>query len=138
MVRHLRQRIDAMIANGSVDIFRMDITSQEYQTYGELTSSAGGRKSIGRGEAACIALAKTYDGILASNNLRDIEDYVEEFNLEHITTGDILLKAYNMGLITEAEANKIWSDMLNKRRKLGANSFSEYMKIKLINCKGRE
>ena len=52
-----------------------------------------GEKIIGKGEAAAIALAKTYNGIIASNNLKDISKYIEKYNLEHVATGDILVAA---------------------------------------------
>ena len=75
-------------------------------------------------------MANKYDGILGSNNLRDIKFYVEKFSLKHITTGDILIEAYKRNLITEQEANAVWANMLAKRRKLGADSFTEYFKSK--------
>ena len=86
-----------------------------------------GKKSIGRGEAGGIALAKTYDGILASNNYKDIAPYIEKYNLKHTDTGQILREALDTRLITESEGNNIWAQMLAKRRKLPANSFSEYL-----------
>ena len=51
-------------------------------------------------------------------------------HLKHITTGDILVKAYEDNLITEDQGNIIWSEMLSKRRRIGANSFTEFLKIK--------
>ena len=43
------------------------------------------------------------------------------------TTGDILVEAYNQGLIDENQGNAIWSSMISKKRKIGANSFTEYL-----------
>lgn len=48
----------------------------------------------------------------------------------NIKLQDILVEAYNLKLITEEEGNSIWEQMINKRRKLGANTFSEYLKNK--------
>ena len=42
--------------------------TEEYKLYESLVRGEKGEKSIGRGEAGGIALAKTYNGILASNN----------------------------------------------------------------------
>lgn len=39
-------------------------------------------------------LSEKHNGILGSNNLRDVKPYVEEFSLEHMTTGDILIEAF--------------------------------------------
>lgn len=41
--------------------------------------------------------------IIEYNNLRDIKYYVDKFSLKHITTGDILVKAYEDKLITEEQ-----------------------------------
>ena len=114
-----------------VSIQEIDIDSKEYSTYYQLTESpAKGHKVIGNGEAASISLAKKHGGIVASNNLRDIQTYISEFRLKHTTTSDILVDAYDRGLITENEGNIIWSNMLAKCRRLGASSFTEYLKMK--------
>ena len=45
-----------------------------------------------------------------------------------IKTGDILVKALNCGMITESEGNKLWIKMLNQKRYLTENSFTDYLK----------
>lgn len=126
---HLRSRIDELLAGKLVSIQDIDITSEEYGTYYQLTEApVKGHKVIGKGEAASIALAKKYGGIVASNNLRDIRTYISEFGLKHTTTGTILADAYKRGFITESDGNAIWANMLAKRRQLGAVSFTEYLK----------
>ena len=67
---------------------------------------------------------------LASNNLRDISHYISKYKLAHVTTGDILVEAMKQGLIDEAQGNAIWASMVAKRRKLGAATFSDYLKMK--------
>lgn len=67
------------------------------------------------------------DGILASNNSRDINDAVRHFNLTRIRTGDILVKAFNCDMISEKEGNEIWEKMLNQNRYLTEKSFSNYL-----------
>lgn len=74
-----------------------------------------------------IALSKTFNGIVASNNLRDITQYIEEYDLQHKTTGDILVEALDAGIISEPEGNTLWTNMLRKRRQLGAPSFTEFL-----------
>lgn len=87
-----------------------------------------GYKIIGKGEAAAISLAVANNGILASNNLRDVNQYINMYNLPNITTGDILFEALNSNIITEPQGNKIWIDMLNKARKLPTCDFTTYLK----------
>ena len=114
-IPHLKARIDQLIANGSAIVMSMDINSEEYSLYRELTTFSG-NKLIGSGEAASISLAKKHNGVLGSNNLRDVAYYVNKYSLKHVTTGDILVEAFQKGLITEQEGNTIWANMLKKKR----------------------
>ncbi len=128
VISHLKTRIDTLIERGVVKTIDMEVGTDTYQTFVELTMSPpNGQPIIGNGEAAAIAHAKDTDGILASNNIKDIKYYIELYKLNHTTTADILVSAYNSGLITEEQGNMIWANMLSKRRKLGASSFSDYL-----------
>lgn len=127
-VPHLLARVDTLRKNGDLSVESMEAGSEEYNDYLQMTTSPeAGMRIIGRGEAAGIAMAKHREGTLASNNLRDIRPYVEKYKISHITTGDILIKAMNAGIITEAEGNTLWSDMIRKRRMLPTATFSEYL-----------
>jgi actin-like ATPase involved in cell morphogenesis len=127
-ISYLKTRIDSLISANHAKKINVDIGTEIYSLYYQLTEkSVSGKPVIGKGEAAAIALAKTYNGIVASNNLKDISEFIYEFSLEHITTGDILCYAFERGYITEENGNSIWSSMLSRRRKLGALSFTEYL-----------
>lgn len=127
-IAHLKRRVDAMIQAGDAFVMEIDVGTEAYRLYRKLTTSPDpGHRIIGRGEAAAIALSKCENGILASNNLRDISDYVEELHLRHMTTGDLLFEAYQTGLLDEAQGNALWKSMLAKRRRLGYGSFSDYL-----------
>lgn len=130
-IHHLKDRLDIMIKNKEVQIVDIALGTREWETFFELSSEPGkDKKLIGKGEAASIALAKEDNSMIASNNLNDIKDYVLAYHLQHITTSDILLKAYQHKLIDETEASDIWMAMLAKRRQLGAASFHEYLERK--------
>ncbi len=127
-VPHLLARVNALKDNGYLSVESMEAGSEEYNDYLHMTTSPeAGMRIIGRGEAAGIAMAKQRNGTLASNNLRDIRPYVEKYEISHITTGDILIEAMDAGIITEADGNTIWSDMIRKRRMLPTTTFSEYL-----------
>ena len=127
-VPHLLERVDKLENNGNLTVESMEVGSEEYKHYLQMTTSPeAGMRIIGRGEAAGIAMAKQKNGTLASNNLRDIRPYVEKYEISHITTGDIMMKALDAGIITEKEGNIIWSDMIQKRRMLPTKTFSEYL-----------
>ena len=128
-VPQLKSRMDAMLASGDAKKVNVQVGTNEYILYRKLVSNPDpGHVIIGNGEAAAIALAKEQGGILASNNLRDIAVYIKEYELQHMTTGDIMKEALDRKLITEAEGNQLWQNMLNKRRRLGYTSFTEYLK----------
>jgi len=120
--------IDTLFAQKQVVIEAIKAGTEAYDLYYTLSRvPSKGHVVIGKGEAACIALAKTTGGIVASNNLKDISSYIEEFGLKHVTTGDILVEAYEGKHITEDEGNTIWAGMRRKGRKIGAETFSEYL-----------
>ena len=129
-VRKLGRKIEKMRVDGFIKIQSIDVNSEEYKIYYDLTISPScGKKKIGKGEAAAIALAKTYDGIIASNNLKDISEYVKKYQLKHITTADILCEALEKNYIDENRGNCIWKNMINKRRMLPTYTFTEYLDL---------
>ena len=86
-----------------------------------------GEDSIGSGEAAVISLAIVNNGIVASNNFRDICKYIKEYDLEHVATSDIIFECYQRKFITRREGDRIWKYMMKNRMKLPFDSFSEFL-----------
>ena len=128
-VQHLLMTLDNLIRTKTV--IKMDIPygSSDADLFRQLTKKpVSGMQTIGKGEASALVLAKSHDGIVASNNLRDVKRYADEFNLQIMTTAEILVEAYGVLYISLPEADKIWKDMLLKKRKLPTASFSEYLK----------
>jgi len=131
-VTHLKARIDTLLLNSDAELATILMGTEEYALYRTMTDNPEpGHIAIGKGEASALAMAKVRGGIVASNNLRDVKAYVKEFGLKLVTTGDILKEALEKGLISEEEGNSLWKDMLKKRRKLGYNSFSEFLETTL-------
>lgn len=127
-IPHIKKRADGLINTNVVSVQQIDVGTEEYKTYNALIKGEKGKKQIGKGEAAGIALARQYNGILASNNYKDIAQYIKEYGLKHIDTGHILMDAMEQNLITESDGNVIWKKMLDKNRKLPEPTFSEYLK----------
>lgn len=127
-IPHIKQRADMLIRNKDASIFHIEAGTGEYSLYRSLIRPEKGVKQIGRGEAAGIALAKQYNGILASNNYKDIIPYVNKYGLKHTSTPDILVEAFEKNLITELDGNNIWNKMRNKNRMLPERTFSDYLK----------
>lgn len=128
-IPHINRKVQNLCQSGDFFTREIVVNTDEYQLYSDLAiSPPKGAKIIGKGEAAAIALAKTYGGILASNNLKDISKYVTKYNLRHKTTGEILVDALNAEYIDEAQGNQIWSAMIVKKRKLPTATFVDYLK----------
>lgn len=128
-IAHLKARVDGLLAVEAARVEAIDTDTKEYQCYYKLTvAPEHGHIVIGKGEAAAIALSRGRNGILASNNLKDICCFIKKYGLTHKTTGDILVEALQNGVITEEEGNLIWRNMLARRRKIGAASFSDYLR----------
>ncbi len=90
-LEHLKAQIDSMHAHNHLSIEEILVDSAEFEIYSSLALKPNsGQIIIGKGEAASIAFAKVRSGIVASNNLKDISNYIQDFNLDHVTTGDIL------------------------------------------------
>ena len=131
-IPRIKQRVKELWSNGDISTKEIIVKTEEYNLYYKLAiSPPKGELIIGKGEAAAIALAKTHDGIVASNNLKDISKYVKRYNLEHITTGDILVAALNARYIDEMAGNRIWKNMIAKKRMLPTATFTEYLKRSL-------
>jgi len=129
-VPHLKKKINQLLSSGIISTKEILVGTEEYRLYYELAiSPPRGRKIIGKAEAAAIALAKSHKGILASNNLKDVAEYVRKYNLKHVTTAVILVAALDAGLIDETAGNQIWHDMLDKKRMLPANSFTDFLNM---------
>lgn len=129
-IPHISRKINKLCFAGSISTKEIIINTKEYEIYYELAVSLPkGEKIIGKGEAAAIALAKTYKGIIASNNFKDIHKYVDKFHIEHISAGNILITALREKYINEDEANQMWKEMLAKKRFLLTATFSDYIEL---------
>ena len=73
-----------------------------------------------------MALAHLNNGIVASNNLSDVREYVESLGIELITSSMILSEAVEKDIVSENTANELWKGMINEGIDLPKNSFKEY------------
>lgn len=127
-IPHIKKRVDALLTKNVAFIMQIDTDKDEYNLYRMLVKGTKTEKAIGKGEAAGISLAKTYDGILASNNWKDIALYIKKYNLRHIDTGTILIEGIEKKIITEKQGNTVWEQMIKKNRMLPERTFSDYLK----------
>jgi len=133
-ISHIKKRLSHLYSLGQFEKKQLMHGSEESRLFFDMvTNPERNVVPIGKGEAAALALAKVYEGVVASNNIRDILYYVEKWNLAYITTAEILIEAKKMGLIDEYDGNTIWENMLAKKRSLPADTFSEYIRNSMKN-----
>lgn len=88
------------------------------------------RRFCGKGESACMAVARYDKEYISSSNLKDIKPYCEEYGITYYTTMDILLMACEKGLLTEDECCTFIQTVKSKGSKLPCDTLKEYIKIK--------
>ena len=127
-VSFIKNKVDTLLKANKVTLYQIAVGTNPGALYLKMTTSPDkGYKIIGSGEAAAIVLAKQHDGILGSNNMRDILPYIQLFNLKHRTSATIMVEAFEQHLISEGQGNVIWRDMLQRNRKLPADTFTEFL-----------
>jgi len=126
-VEHLLKRVDCLLARNEAIKRDIELGSNASIMYDNLSHfPLPEAKLIGRGEAACIALAYDTKGVVASNNLSDVKPYIDKYKLQHITTADILAEAIHVGIINLRQAEVLWSEMIRHRKKLPCDDYSSY------------
>lgn len=116
------------LKNRFVEIKEISFLSQEYTTYNLIKKGLWSKtgKICGSSESAAIILAHLNNGLVASNNLSDVEEYIESLDIELITSSMILSKAVERDIISKENADDLWKGMINKGIKLPKESFSDY------------
>lgn len=80
----------------------------------------------GDGEAACLAVVRYTNNIIASSNLKDIKHYCSMHHLDYLTTMDFLCEALNKGIMTEHECNTFISKVKSAGSRLPVSNMQEY------------
>ena len=127
-VPHLKKQTDDMIEAGHATVEPIEEGTSAFFIFNKLTNLQN-KPIIGKGEGAAIAQAYTGSGILASNNLRDVKKYVEEYHLEHYTTLDILIMSEEREVLCESECESIWREMKQKGIMLPAGTYNENKRL---------
>ncbi len=84
--------------------FPSDLSSNVVDEYFRLKAE---QPRLGKGERACMSIARFHRDIIASSNFRDVAPYCSLHGIEYLGMLDVLWIALHKGLIEEAEANCI-------------------------------
>jgi hypothetical protein len=86
-------------------------------------------KAFSEGESACMALARYQQKYIASSNLKDIRIYCEEHRIQYYTTMDLLVKAVELKIMTETDADLFIRDVKNAGGKLPCDTLQHYITV---------
>ena len=114
--------INNFIAYAKIEVIKIPNNLDVIKEYSIL------KKSKGEGEAACMAVARFSKDYIASSNLKDIKAYCDYFGIVYLTTMDILLEAYQKGIMSEAQCNAFIKEVKSKDSKLidGIDTIKQY------------
>ncbi|WAM33794.1 hypothetical protein [Caldicellulosiruptor morganii] len=124
--KYVYENIKRQIESGSFKVAELTPSDEFFPEYIQLTDKDNINR-IGEGEAEAIALAKQYNGTLASNNLKDVLPNIQPDHPPLITTETILYLAYQQKLISFQEGQQILDEMQLRKRKLSTYSFFELL-----------
>lgn len=125
-LKWILEKMDSAIKKKTVEVVDFEIGSPEFAEFKKLTSPP---MPIGEGEAMAIAFAKSNNGILASNNLKDIQRFVTAGDILNITSDDLLCLFYKKykGETTPEEIESIRETMRLFGRRISPDSFYELL-----------
>lgn len=83
-------------------------------------------KVVSKAEAASLALAIKNNGLIGCNDLI-FKEIIEKYNLDVISSADILLMSFKKKLITKEEASDIWNKMNRDGVPLPYKTFLEFL-----------
>ena len=126
--QNIGQNLNFLINDGFVEIGELDFSSPEGNTYNLIRRGFWtDGNMIGRGESAAMALAIENNGIVASNNLSDVLEICEDYEIPIITTSMILAFCFELSLMVKDDIEDIWKEILtNTKQIMPAQTFIEY------------
>ena len=126
--QNIGQNLNFLINYGFVEIGELDFSSPEGNTYNLIRRGFWtDGNMIGRGESAAMALAIENNGIVASNNLSDVLEICEYYEIPIITTSMILAFCFELSLMVKDDIEDIWKEILtNTKQIMPAQTFKEY------------
>jgi predicted nucleic acid-binding protein len=136
--QNVKNNLNLLINDGFVEIEKIEFCTPEYIDYtcmieGYWTND----KPLGIGEAAAIALALKHFGIVASNNLSDVENLSKLDDIPILTFSMILSFLFELNLISKVKIESVWKKIIvNTKQILPYDTFDEYYRKSFKNdCK---
>lgn len=120
--KKLDQPVNNFISMCKIEEVKLEHNYEALSEYAELI------KSVGDGEAACMALAKCEKKYIASSNLSDIREYCDNNGIKIYTTMDFLYEALMNQVYTEAECDNFIQNVISAGSKLPFDNIADYVR----------
>ena len=124
--KSMKKYIENLTNRTGIEVITFPDDIEIIKEYSYLTDELG----KGEGESACLAVAKQKKYIVASSNLKDIKKYCLENGITYITTMDILVEAWEKGIMSEEECDDFIRIVIDKGSHLPCYSIQEYLQKK--------
>ncbi|WP_405306914.1 hypothetical protein [Methanobrevibacter sp.] len=125
---NVKNNLKDLISENFVEVREVEFASGEYVKNKCISEGywTDGRP-IGRGESAVLAFAIENEGIVASNNLSDVFEICDRYEIPILTASLMLAFAFELGIYTKSEINCIWNRILQETYQiLPKQTFDEY------------
>lgn len=122
------KNLDILIDTNFVKIEDISPFSNIYDIYRDIRKEYEHNegKLLGDGEAEAMALVVSKNGILASNNFRDIKDFVDKYEMALLTSAYMICVSVDDGFIPTEKASDTWNQMWYNGVNLPKLTFEEY------------
>lgn len=123
---HLARPIKNLEKQGKLQIRDIEDGTNVHYTYLYLTEE----EDMGNGEAAALSMATHSESSasVASNNLSDIREYIENNKIDLWTTARIIYECELNKIISNDRAEELWKKMLEDGLKLPFENYSDYVR----------
>lgn len=123
VVRNFNSTIDNFIRFCQVEQISLPATNDpltlEYLTL---------QRTFGKGESACMAMARFRGNYIASSNLRDIKSYCEQHRITYYTTFDILHLAIQGNHLTVPDCNAFITQVKAAGSRLPFATYQDFLR----------
>ena len=124
----VKNNLASLINDGFVEIRPIEFGTPKYFDYTCMIEGFwSDDEPIGFGEAAAMALAIKDFGIVASNNLADVEELGKANDIPILTFSMIMAFCFELNIMSKQEIESVWKEILdNTKQKLPKETFNEY------------
>lgn len=122
----IKESLNGFIEESFIKVEEIHIPSTTFDSYCFIMDHFSD-KIISKSEAAALALAIKNNGMIGCNDLNVFKNCIEKYDLDYISSAEILLNSYQKKIISKDEVSKIWKKMNTYSVPLPTKTFLEYL-----------